>query len=307
MDYNNSEQPGRPGGGQPFVTSTAKFIAMSLCTFGVYELYWSYKNWRYVRDRDMTDIRPFWRAIFYPVWHYSLLSELNKVVRSRALESAVYRVFLASSLILLGAMWRLPDPFWLVSMLTFLPFLPAVAPMAEAVSSGPIQQPVVFHRPANLIAYLIGGPALVFVALSSIGFFPSTAVVAGSDLWDRDIVYLKEAEILGRDEEIVYFYSAGLWSVKEDGQFVSKDYVTSYWQDPADGEIGIAYASYEEIEDIKVAWAKGSWDQTVITVITNEEAEFELWLSSESGGDRKFVDTMRRFWKLSERSPVVDP
>lgn len=50
MDYDNGEQPGQPGKAQPFVTSTTKFIAMSLCTFGVYELYWSYKNWRYVKD-----------------------------------------------------------------------------------------------------------------------------------------------------------------------------------------------------------------------------------------------------------------
>ncbi len=28
-----------------FTTSTLKLMLMSICTFGIYELYWFYKNW----------------------------------------------------------------------------------------------------------------------------------------------------------------------------------------------------------------------------------------------------------------------
>jgi len=28
-----------------FTPSTLKFVLMSVCTFGIYELYWFYKNW----------------------------------------------------------------------------------------------------------------------------------------------------------------------------------------------------------------------------------------------------------------------
>jgi len=39
-----------------FTTSTLKFVVMSICTFGLYELYWFYKNWVQVKARDGTSI-----------------------------------------------------------------------------------------------------------------------------------------------------------------------------------------------------------------------------------------------------------
>src|SRR4051812_24345977 len=47
--------------------SPVKFIIYSICSLGLYNTYWFYKNWRYVRDRDGSNIRPFWRAIFSPI------------------------------------------------------------------------------------------------------------------------------------------------------------------------------------------------------------------------------------------------
>ena len=287
--------------------SATKFIAMSLCTLGLYELYWSYKNWQFIKDRDGSDIRPVWRAAFYPLWHYSLLSKLNISVDSRALSHRAYRLFLATSLIVLSSLWRLPDPYWLLSMLTFLPFLPAVLPMARPVSSAIAEQPRSSHRPVNFVAYLLGGPFVVFISLISIGYLPGTAVVAGNYLWDKDIAYLIEAKILGPEEEIEYFYSAGLWSIKENGQFISDKYVTSYWLDPDKGETYISFAAYEEIDDINVVWAETFLDSTVITVTTVDERVFELWISSESGGDKKFVDTMRKFWNISSLRSGSEP
>lgn len=291
---------------QYLAPSATKFVAMSLCTWGLYELYWSYKNWQFVRDRDGSDIRPFWRAAFYPLWHYSLLSELGASLNSKTLSSRSRRAFLGISLIMLSSAVRLPDPYWLLSFLTFLPFLPAVLPMARPLSSAIAEQPRSTHRPVNFVAYLLGGPFLVFISLSSIGYIPGTVVVDGDNLWDRDVAYLVDAKILGPEEKIVYFYSGGLWSIKEDGQFISDKYVTSYWRDPDTGETHISFATYEEIEDIKVVWAETFIDLTVITVTVVDESVFKLWVSSESGGDKKFVDAMKRFWRLANRHPKTE-
>lgn len=83
-----SESAAEPGKVQPFTTSKTKFAAMSICTLGLYEVFWSYRNWRYVKERDASGIRPVWRAAFYPLWHYSLLSELASAVGSQRLSSA---------------------------------------------------------------------------------------------------------------------------------------------------------------------------------------------------------------------------
>ncbi len=44
--------------------SPLRLIFMSIFTFGVYEMYWIYKNWKYAKMRDGLSIMPFWRAWF---------------------------------------------------------------------------------------------------------------------------------------------------------------------------------------------------------------------------------------------------
>lgn len=42
--------------------SGLRLILMDLLTVGLFEQYWFYRNWRYLRDRDKLDISPFWRT-----------------------------------------------------------------------------------------------------------------------------------------------------------------------------------------------------------------------------------------------------
>ena len=58
--------------------SATRFVAMSLVTFGLYQMYWMYRNWRFLKERDNLSIEPFWRGvlgIFY-------VRELLKSVRN---------------------------------------------------------------------------------------------------------------------------------------------------------------------------------------------------------------------------------
>ncbi|MEM9401487.1 MAG: hypothetical protein AAGA44_03230 [Pseudomonadota bacterium] len=47
-----------------YSTGPFKFTLLYLATFGLYGIYWSYKNWRFIRDRDNSDVLPFIRAFF---------------------------------------------------------------------------------------------------------------------------------------------------------------------------------------------------------------------------------------------------
>ena len=279
-----------------------KFIAMSICTFGIYEIYWSYKNWQFVRDRDDRKIMPFWRAFFYPLWHYMLLSELNKSLQSSTLSSIGVRAFLAVLVFVLNALWKLPDPYWLVSILTFAGFLPVLLAMRTRAPEAETQQQTRSFHPSNLVAYLLGGPMVAFVVLGTIGFLPSTIVVPGHALWDRDIEYLRAANILGPGEEIEYFYSEGVFSISEGGQFVSDEFVTTYYRDYDTGETYIDYASYAEIVDVDVAWAQSFFDVTIVTITTGNDYQFHVWLSPEAGGDRRFVEALKARWNKYRRN-----
>jgi hypothetical protein len=57
--------------------SARRYFAMSIFALGLFQCWWFYKNWRYVRDRDRSDILPFWRMIFYVFFTHSLLRRMH--------------------------------------------------------------------------------------------------------------------------------------------------------------------------------------------------------------------------------------
>lgn len=286
-----------------FDVGVFKYIVMSFCTLGIYELYWQYKNWQYIRDRDGLDIRPFWRAFFAIFWFYPLLTDISKNSQTSFLSDNGNRIFLTVCFVTLSVVSNLPDPYFLLSFFSIVPALPALKVISKQNVDDPdIVQKSRNFRSVNALAVVLGGPLMIYVCLSSLGFFPSTQVVAGDALKASDIDYLRENEILGVDEEILYFYSAGVFSIANDGQFISNDYVTSYWVDPGDGELYMAYTPYQGIRNIKVEWGRSTMEDTVVTIILDNGDTFDLWLSHEAYGDKKFIKELRRLWK--ERRPA---
>ena len=108
-----------------FSTSTFKLSVMSICTFGLYELYWFYRNWVLIRERTGQKIMPFWRAFFAPLWAYSCFSHIKKAANENDVPESLFLGLLAFLYFILSALWRIPDPYWLVSYLTFLFVIPA--------------------------------------------------------------------------------------------------------------------------------------------------------------------------------------
>src|SRR5215467_9105900 len=64
-----------------FATPTAKLVALSLVTFSLYEVVWTYYSWKALRARLGRSIWPFWRAVFAPIWMFGLCDELNREAR----------------------------------------------------------------------------------------------------------------------------------------------------------------------------------------------------------------------------------
>jgi hypothetical protein len=58
--------------------SSAWLVILSIVSVGLYEAYWIYKNWRYVKERYGLKIRPFWRGIFGIFYCHSLLERIHE-------------------------------------------------------------------------------------------------------------------------------------------------------------------------------------------------------------------------------------
>ena len=274
--------------GAYFPVSPWKFVALSLLTWGLYELYWSYKNWTFVRARDGSSIVPWGRALFAPLWYPALLMDLEThLPRARRIPGGVLGPSLAY--LLLSLSWRLPDPFGLASMLSFVPLLPAVLRIDAATPEGSDQHARNSRwRPRHLVLALLSTPVLAFAVAASIGLIPSTQVTPGWMLWGPGRSFLDRSGVLAPGEEVLYFYSQGLFSFEEDGNILTDRRVISYWTDPDTGQLLQESASFSEIREKAVE--RGSWiEPTVLTVVRHDGSEFVLALSAEAKGDQLFI------------------
>jgi hypothetical protein len=151
-----------------FPVSVPKFIALSLCTLGLYELYWCFKNWTRIKQRSGENLSPFWRAVFAPCWGIQLF----RTVREHAQEQGISTEWSADTLgicyICLALSWRLPDPWSLIASATFLPFLPVLQTVrlvnAKATASEDRNESLSL---SNFITLMLGGLVLVLTIVGS--------------------------------------------------------------------------------------------------------------------------------------------
>ena len=106
-----------------YSVSLRKLIILSLCTFNFYLIYWQYKNWKAIQIQEGCKISPCLRSIFSIFFIYSLFKRILTSEVNKDFKKEVSPAPLAIFYILLLYAWRLPDPYWWVTLLGFLPFI----------------------------------------------------------------------------------------------------------------------------------------------------------------------------------------
>ena len=106
--------------------STQKFIILSVCSLGLYEVWWIYKSWDFFRDKDNLDIMPIARAIFAIFFLNSLFEKIQHFSKSKGYTKTFSSFGNFIGFIGLNFVSRLPDPYWLVSFLSVLFLIPAL-------------------------------------------------------------------------------------------------------------------------------------------------------------------------------------
>ena len=102
-----------------FPVSIVKLVLLSICSFGLYEVYWFAKNWQLIKKRERSNIRPVWRAIFAIFFCYALFRKVDEAAKVSGI-SSIPSSLLAISWIVINLLSQLPDPFWFISFLSVL-------------------------------------------------------------------------------------------------------------------------------------------------------------------------------------------
>jgi len=151
-----------------FAVATTKFVVMSIVTFGIYDAYWFYRQWQCERTRTGDDISPFWRTFFAPLFAFSLFRRIDRASEETGSGRFAHQLYALSYFVLLMS-FRLPDPYWLVSMLAFVPLIPvqsAASRVNEVLVPGAPRNDQ--YTLSNVLTIVIGG---LFLLLALAGTF----------------------------------------------------------------------------------------------------------------------------------------
>jgi len=143
-----------------FAVSTHKFIVMSLVTFGLYEVYWVYRQWkRFVEHGDV--LSPFWRTFFLTVTNYVLFGRVRSLARENRVEVDWLPSILGTFYLALSLSWRLPDPWWLLSLLSFVPMIPVQRTIDRVNALHLAELPNRGYSGWNIFGIVLGGLLLL--------------------------------------------------------------------------------------------------------------------------------------------------
>jgi len=103
--------------------SVGKFIFYSVISFGIYEIVWFYRNWKFFEEKEKLNISPFWRAFFAIFFINDLFKRMLKLSQEKGYKETYSSGWLTAAWFILTVLYRLPEPFWLISVIAFLPLL----------------------------------------------------------------------------------------------------------------------------------------------------------------------------------------
>jgi len=141
---------------------------------------------------------------------------------------------------------------------------------------------------------LIAIAAIGFGALTMTGAVPSTEVLPGDKLPRSEIQTLLSEGIVEEDEKIEYFYSAGLASILDDGNLLTDRRVISYFIND-ENELEVYELFIPNIRNVELV-QQGNYLNDSVYQVNSYDEDVWLWivLSTEAGGDVRFVEALRK-------------
>lgn len=180
--YQRSMRSQRPGTDKALYLHipVSRLIILSILTSHLYEAYWIYKNWQYLKNREGLAIWPFVRGIFGIFFCHNLLIQIEKDPEARAVELPTFSPgALATGWVVLmllnNAFSRVPSPY--VGLLTFMmPSFLCLVPVQKYVNS------VTERRNPGEPYYRWSAGHIVCIVLGLFGWFGVAVEIIAGDL-----------------------------------------------------------------------------------------------------------------------------
>ena len=263
----------------------ARFVMCSVATFGIYTFYWFYRTWDFVRRRDRSQIWPFWRALFAPIWTFFLVRDVERTARVQTSQAAFVALLYAA---LNASGYVLPAPYAVLCFFTFFPLINTVRRIAdlnrERLSEA--GEPV-FARRHVIICVLVPLGLLLNFA-----FAPEPAILLGEELSQEQLGYLRKAEIIEEGEKVLFLHRAGVFSIAEMGQLLTDRRVINYRLE-SPNKTAVESVAFADVKDVRAVRPENPKLQTKLEVITGERV-YAFGLSRNENRDVAFEGELKR-------------
>ena len=101
-----------------------QFMILSIASFGLYPIWWSYKTWHFFKETEGADVMPAARALFNWIFLSSLLKRIKDFsIRNGGTDSYSPGLLHLGYFVLIFAGYVLPEPYLLISVLNALIFI----------------------------------------------------------------------------------------------------------------------------------------------------------------------------------------
>ncbi len=107
------------------IISLNRFIFLSIITFGMYEVWWMYKAWKFFKQKDNIDISPIARAIFNIFFLFSLFKRILIEAENKGYNEQYDSGLLFLFYIIFSLLSRLPDYYAFISLFSIVFIIPA--------------------------------------------------------------------------------------------------------------------------------------------------------------------------------------
>ncbi len=147
--------------------SVVKFVVLSLCSFGIYQVALVYRQFRHERDQGGAQLSPFWRTFLAPIWLYDLLRRIARTAEEAGVRPSWNAVAVTVVTVILWLTSLLRQPWGLISMFAFVPSIP-VQLTVNAINArlSPDAPRNDRFTPANIVLVVVGGLLLALVIWS---------------------------------------------------------------------------------------------------------------------------------------------
>jgi hypothetical protein len=147
------------------------FVLLTIVTFGIYEIYWFYRNWKHLKFHKDLDISPGWRTVglFVPIYGIVLAYRQLRDIRDFSKEAGVDKTYspgwILFGWLILSALCKLPEPFWLLSFLSVWPLAVVQEVLNSYWEKEQPELPIRIKFSDGEIALLVIGAIILVLAL----------------------------------------------------------------------------------------------------------------------------------------------